>query len=51
VLDDREMDKQAASAAGLRDGYRAHVAACPETGVITGEELPRPRVRKQHDRL
>ena len=22
-----------------RDGYRAHVAACPETGIITGEEL------------
>jgi len=22
-----------------RDGYRAHLAACPETGIITGEEL------------
>jgi transposase len=22
-----------------RDGYRAHVAACPETGIITGEQL------------
>ena len=22
-----------------RDGYRAHVAACPETGIITGEKL------------
>ena len=22
-----------------RDGYRAHVAACPETGIITGETL------------
>ncbi|HEX6854839.1 MAG TPA: transposase, partial [Streptosporangiaceae bacterium] len=22
-----------------RDGYRAHVVACPETGIITGEEL------------
>ena len=22
-----------------RDGYRAHIAACPETGIITGEEL------------
>ncbi len=24
-----------------RDGYRAHVAACPETGIITGEQLTR----------
>jgi len=24
-----------------RDGYRAHVVACPETGIITGEELTR----------
>jgi hypothetical protein len=22
-----------------RDGFRAHVAACPETGIITGEQL------------
>ena len=22
-----------------RDGYRAHVAACPQTGIITGEKL------------
>ena len=22
-----------------RDGYRAHLAACPETGIITGEKL------------
>jgi hypothetical protein len=22
-----------------RDGYRAHVVACPETGIITGEQL------------
>ncbi len=22
-----------------RDGYRAHIAACPETGIITGEQL------------
>jgi transposase-like protein DUF772/DDE family transposase len=22
-----------------RDGYRAHLAACPETGIITGEQL------------
>jgi hypothetical protein len=24
-----------------RDGYRAHVVACPETGIITGEQLTR----------
>ena len=24
-----------------RDGYRAHVAACPETGIITGGQLTR----------
>jgi hypothetical protein len=24
-----------------RDGYRAHVVACPETGIITGEKLTR----------
>jgi hypothetical protein len=24
-----------------RDGYRAHLAACPETGIITGEQLTR----------
>ncbi|HEY1617813.1 MAG TPA: IS1182 family transposase [Streptosporangiaceae bacterium] len=24
-----------------RDGYRAHVVACPETGIITGAELTR----------
>jgi hypothetical protein len=24
-----------------RDGYRAHIMACPETGIITGEQLTR----------
>jgi Transposase domain (DUF772)/Transposase DDE domain len=27
------------SAEARRDGYRAHVAACPETGIITGARL------------
>ena len=27
------------SSSVLRDGYRAHVAACPETGIITSERL------------
>jgi hypothetical protein len=29
------------SAEARRDGYRAHVAACPETGIITGARLTR----------
>ena len=29
-----------------RDGYRAHIAACPETGIITSEELTRAAGRK-----
>jgi hypothetical protein len=99
VLEDRELDEQAASALGLlalvagqdepaegsdrtdgrwriarkvaedrvistvdpearhtrkspenrRDGYRAHVAACPETGIITGEELTRAAGEENSD--
>jgi hypothetical protein len=100
VLEDRELDEQAASAVGLlalvagqdvepaegsdgtdgrwriarkvaeervistvdpdarhtrkspenrRDGYRAHVAACPETGIITGEELTRAAGEENSD--
>ena len=30
-----------AVAGGRRDGYRAHVAADPETGIITDEKLTR----------
>jgi hypothetical protein len=33
-----------------RDGYRAHVAACPETGIITGEQLTKAAGRKQRRR-
>jgi Transposase domain (DUF772)/Transposase DDE domain len=29
------------SSEARRDGYRAHVAACPETGIITGARLTR----------
>jgi IS5 family transposase len=32
-----------------RDGYRAHVAACPETGIITGEELTRAAGEENSD--
>ncbi len=28
-----------------RDGFRAHVAACPQTGIITDEKLTRARAR------
>ena len=32
-----------------RDGYRAHVAACPETGIITGEQLTRAAGEENSD--
>ena len=32
-----------------RDGYRAHVAACPETGIITGEGLTRAAGEENSD--
>ena len=32
-----------------RDGYRAHIAACPETGIITGEELTRAAGEENSD--
>jgi hypothetical protein len=32
-----------------RDGYRAHVAACPETGIITGEKLTMAAGRDNSD--
>jgi Transposase domain (DUF772)/Transposase DDE domain len=32
-----------------RDGYRAHVAACPETGIITGEQLTRASGEENSD--
>ena len=32
-----------------RDGYRAHVAACPQTGIITGEELTRAAGEENSD--
>jgi hypothetical protein len=37
------------SAEARRDGYRAHVAACPETGIITGEKLTRAAGRDNSD--
>jgi Transposase domain (DUF772)/Transposase DDE domain len=32
-----------------RDGYRAHVVGCPETGIITGEELTRAAGEENSD--
>src|SRR6266853_1286508 len=32
-----------------RDGYRAHVAACPETGIITGELLTKASGEENSD--
>jgi hypothetical protein len=32
-----------------RDGYRAHIAACPETGIVTGEELTRAAGEENSD--
>ena len=32
-----------------RGGYRAHVAACPETGIITGEQLTRAAGEENSD--
>jgi Transposase domain (DUF772)/Transposase DDE domain len=37
------------SAEARRDGYRAHVAACPETGIITDEKLTRAAGRDNSD--
>ena len=32
-----------------RDGYRAHLAACPETGIITGEQLTKAAGEENSD--
>jgi IS5 family transposase len=32
-----------------RDGYRAHVIACPETGIITGEQLTKASGQENSD--
>jgi hypothetical protein len=40
-VNDPEARHTRKSPEARRDGYRAHVVACPETGIITGEELTR----------
>jgi len=37
------------SSENRRDGYRAHVVACPETGIITGEQLTRATGEENSD--
>jgi hypothetical protein len=38
-VNDPEARHTRKSSEARRDGYRAHVVACPETGIITGEQL------------
>jgi hypothetical protein len=38
-VNDPEARHTRKSPENRRDGYRAHIAACPETGIITGEEM------------
>ena len=38
-VNDPEARHTRKSPENRRDGYRAHLAACPETGIITGEQL------------
>ncbi|HYB87253.1 MAG TPA: IS1182 family transposase [Streptosporangiaceae bacterium] len=38
-VNDPETRHTRKSPEARRDGYRVHVAACPETGIITGEQL------------
>src|SRR6266487_1545287 len=56
VADDRvisTVDPQARhtrkSPENRRDGYRAHVVACPETGIITGEQLTKASGQENSD--
>jgi hypothetical protein len=40
-VNDPEARHTRKSPENRRDGYRAHLVACPETGIITGEQLTR----------
>jgi hypothetical protein len=40
-VNDPEARHTRKSPESRRDGYRAHLVACPETGIITGEQLTR----------
>ena len=46
---DPETRQTRKSAENRRDGYRAHVVACPETGIITGGQLTRAAGKENSD--
>jgi hypothetical protein len=48
-VNDPEARHTRKSPENRRDGYRAHVAADPETGIITGEELTRAAGEENSD--
>ena len=48
-VNDPEARHTRKSPEARRDGYRAHMAACPETGIITGEKLTRASGQENSD--
>jgi hypothetical protein len=48
-VNDPEARHTRKSPENRRDGYRAHVAAVPETGIITGQELTRAAGEENSD--
>ena len=48
-VNDPEARHTRKSPENRRDGYRAHVAVCPETGIITGQELTRAAGEENSD--
>jgi len=48
-VNDPEARHTRKSPENRRDGYRAHVAACPETGIITGEQLTKASGEENSD--
>ena len=48
-VNDPEARHTRKSPESRRDGYRAHLAACPETGIITGEQLTRAAGEENSD--
>ena len=48
-VNDPEARHTRKSPENRRDGYRAHVVACPETGIITGEQLTRAAGEENSD--
>ncbi len=48
-VNDPEARHTRKSPENRRDGYRAHVVACPETGIITGEQLTKASGEENSD--